>query len=45
MIQEIINYTKYLKDESPQIFEEGLEPSKCSLPLFRTRLNSTFFCN
>jgi CRISPR-associated protein Csh1 len=28
MIQEIINYTKYLKEESPQIFEEGLEPSK-----------------
>lgn len=28
MIQEIINYTKYLKEKSPQIFEEGLEPSK-----------------
>ncbi len=28
MIQEIINYTKYLKEESPKIFEEGLEPSK-----------------
>jgi CRISPR-associated protein Csh1 len=28
MIQEIINYTKHLKEESPEIFEEGLEPSK-----------------
>ena len=28
MIQEIINYTKYLKEKSPMIFEEGLEPSK-----------------
>jgi len=28
MIQEIINYTKYLKENSPRIFEEGLEPSK-----------------
>jgi len=28
MIQEIINYTKYLKKKSPKIFEEGLEPSK-----------------
>ena len=28
MIQEIINYTKYLKENSPMVFEEGLEPSK-----------------
>jgi len=28
MIREIINYTKYLKEKSPKIFEEGLEPSK-----------------
>jgi len=28
MIQEIINYTKYLREHSPKIFEEGLEPSK-----------------
>ena len=28
MIQEIINYTKYLKENSPMLFEEGLEPSK-----------------
>ncbi len=25
MIREIINYTKYLKEKSPKIFEEGLE--------------------
>ena len=28
MIQEIINYTKYLKENSPMVFEDGLEPSK-----------------
>ncbi|HED36839.1 MAG TPA: hypothetical protein ENI76_01125, partial [Ignavibacteria bacterium] len=28
MIREIINYTKYLKENSPKVFEEGLEPSK-----------------
>lgn len=28
MIREIINYTKHLKENSPQVFEEGLEPSK-----------------
>jgi hypothetical protein len=28
MIQEIVNYTKYLKETTPKIFEEGLEPSK-----------------
>ena len=28
MIQEIINYTKYLKENSPKVFEDGLEPSK-----------------
>lgn len=28
MIQEIVNYTKHLKEESPKIFEDGLEPSK-----------------
>jgi CRISPR-associated protein Csh1 len=28
MIQEIINYTKYLKESSPKVFEDGLEPSK-----------------
>jgi CRISPR-associated protein Csh1 len=28
MIQEIINYTKHLKENSPKVFEEGLEPSK-----------------
>ncbi len=28
MIREIINYTKYLKEKSPWVFEEGLEPSK-----------------
>lgn len=27
MIREIINYTKYLKEYSPNIFKEGLEPS------------------
>jgi CRISPR-associated protein Csh1 len=27
MIREIINYTKYLKEHSPKLFEEGLEPS------------------
>ena len=28
MIQEIINYMKHLREHSPKIFEEGLEPSK-----------------
>lgn len=28
MIREIINYTKHLKENSPMIFENGLEPSK-----------------
>ncbi len=28
MIREIINYTKHLKENSPMLFEEGLEPSK-----------------
>lgn len=28
MIQEIVNYTKYLKDSTPLVFKEGLEPSK-----------------
>ncbi len=28
MIREIINYTKYLKESTPKIFEDGLEPSK-----------------
>lgn len=28
MIQEIINYTKHLKENSPQIFEQRLKPSK-----------------
>ena len=28
MIQEIINYMKYLRNSSPKIFEEVLEPSK-----------------
>ena len=27
MIQEIINYTEHLKENSPQVFEDGLEPS------------------
>jgi len=27
MIQEIVNYMKHLKENSPQIFEQGLEPS------------------
>jgi len=25
MIQEIVNYTKYLKEKSPKVFEDGLE--------------------
>jgi len=28
MIQEIVNYTKHLKENSPHIFEQGLEPTK-----------------
>jgi len=28
MIREIINYTKYLKEKSSKVFEDGLEPSK-----------------
>ncbi len=28
MIQEIVNFMKYLRESSPKIFEEGLEPSK-----------------
>ena len=27
MIQEIVNYMKHLKENSPQIFEQGLKPS------------------
>lgn len=28
MLQEIINYTRHLKENSPQIFEQNIEPSK-----------------
>lgn len=28
MIREIVNYVKYLKEKTPQIFEQGLKPTK-----------------